>query len=76
MAIFRKPKDVGRSRPEIRDAGCIYSGETFPLRGERMIISGIEVAFFLDRSEVPATWTELTEAVRQRTGEPRERRVS
>lgn len=74
MALFRKSRNVGR-RPTARDGGCIYSGEAFPLRGELMIISGIEVEFLLDRSDIPELWTELAEAVRQRTGEPRERRV-
>lgn len=47
----------------------------FPRRGERTIISGIEVEFLLNRSEIPASWLEVAEVVRGRTGEPRERRV-
>lgn len=75
MALFRKSKDVGSVRPTVRDGGCIYSGEPFPMRGERMMISSIEVDFLLDRSDIPESWTDIAEAVRQRTGEPRERRV-
>lgn len=75
MALFRKSKDVGQSRQAVRDGGCIYSGEAFPRRGEPMAISGIEVTFLLDRSDLPVSWTELAEAVRQRTGEPAEQRV-
>lgn len=75
MALFRKPKDVGIAGPTVRDSGCIYSGEAFPQRGERMTIAGIEVEIVLDRSDIPASWIDLAEVVRQRTGEPRERRV-
>lgn len=75
MALFRKSKSDVSGRPSVRDGGCIYNGEPFPQRGERITMAGIEVDFLLDRSEVPPTWTDLAEAVRMYTGEPRERRV-
>lgn len=75
MALFRKSKSGVSGRSSGRDGACIYNGEPFPQRGERITMAGIEVDFLLDRSDVPATWPDLAEAVRIYTGEPRERRV-
>lgn len=75
MPLFRKSKSGDSGRPSIRDGACIYNGEPFPERGERIIIAGIEMDVLLDRSDVPERWTDLAEAIRLHTGEARERRV-
>ena len=59
----------------VRTGNCIYLGEPFPKRGERISISSVEVEFALDPPNIPGTWIDVVEFVRSRTGEPRERRV-
>jgi hypothetical protein len=78
MGLFGKKQDGRLPAPSataVRAGNCIYLGEPFPQRGERILISSIEVEFALDPVDIPETWTELAEIVRTRTSEPRERRV-
>lgn len=78
MSLFSK-KAGGRETTSrgsnVRTGNCIYLGEPFPKRGERISVSSVVVEFALDPPEVPKTWTDVAEFVRSSTGEPRERRV-
>jgi hypothetical protein len=78
VGLFNKRSAGGASnadRTTTRTGNCIYLGEPFPKRGERISISAIEVDFALDPPDVPGTWTEIADFVRSRTREPREHRV-
>jgi len=78
MGLLRRKEVGSESIPrgtDIRAGNCIYLGEPFPKRGERIQVSILDVEFALDPPDVPDTWTGVAEFVRLRTGEPRERRV-
>lgn len=77
MPLFKKPKPAASTPTAVvRSNNCIYLGEAFPNRGERMAAAGVEFEWLVDRAQMPNTWTDLVETVRQTTGEARERRVS
>lgn len=74
VAIFGK-KDTGPKQQQIRSGQCIYLGEPYPLASEMIQISVFEVVFLYSKGELPGSWTAICRDIRERTGEPDERRV-
>lgn len=75
MALFSKKSGTRLNQTIIRTSDCIYRGESFPKRGERILAGAVEYELALDPTEVPETWTDVSEFIRLHTSEPRERRV-
>lgn len=73
MGIFGK-KDSGPMQT-IRSGQCIYLGEPYPLAGEKINIANFEVVFLYSKGALPSSWTAICRDIRERTGEPDERRV-
>ena len=69
MAFFSK-RSQGPAPSRTRTQDCIYKGESFPIQGEKILISGIEGEVLFNQSDIPKTWTEIVRAIQARTGEP------